>query len=146
MAELADVGKALFGDEDSEVVKSGTLAVTRMTGWVAAAGLALTNTEVFGELSSTNKLWGSIAIVAVFAFIASADVIARGLVSAQAQPDIRTLPTPLNVTIPDKPTAEERGWKAVLLRSGAQAPDEIEFWVVKGDKAEWVKGDKVRPT
>jgi hypothetical protein len=147
MADLADVGKALFGDDESEVVKSGTLAVTRLTGWVGAAGLALTNSDALGSLDLTDstKLWGSISIVAVFAFIASADAIARAYVTGQTQPDVRTLPTPMAVKIPAKFGADERGWHAILVRFTPQNPDDLDFWVVKGETAEWVKGSDLKP-
>jgi hypothetical protein len=145
MAEPNDVVKALFGDEESAVVKSGTLAVTRLTGWVAAGGLALTNTEVFGELSGSDKLWGSIAIVGVFAFIAAADAVARGYATAHAQPDVRTLPSPLRVSLPDKAAEEEKGWKAYLLRFDPKKPEDLEFWVAKDEEALWVRAEKIRP-
>ncbi len=147
MANLADVGKALFGDDNSAVVKAGTLAVTRLTGWVAAAGLTVTNSSVFGQvdLSGTTKLWASVAIVGVFAFIASADTLARGYVTAHSQPDVRPLPHPWKVTIPAKPAAEEEGWRAVLVRFNPQSADDLDFWVVKGKEGFWVKGSELTP-
>jgi hypothetical protein len=147
MADLADVGKALFGDEESEVVKSGTLAVTRLTGWVGAAGLALTNSDAFGNLNlgGSTKVWASVAIVAVFAFIASADALARAYVTGQSQPDVRILPAPMAVRIPAKSGANERGWHAVLVRFTPQSPDDLDFWVVKADEAQWVKGGDLKP-
>src|SRR4051794_7961259 len=116
--------KALFGDEDSAVVKSGTLAVTRLTGWVAAAGLALTNTEVFGELSGSTKLWGSVAIVAVFAFIASADALARAYATAHVQPDVRVIPSPLKLKLTEG--TDDPGWRAVMLRFSPEKPDDFD--------------------
>lgn len=147
MADFANLGKALFGNEQEAVVKSGTLAVTRFTGWVGAIAVVLTNTEVLGELTTSQKLWGSIAILGVFAFIAAADAIARGYVTGQSQPEIRALPSPVTVAIPtEHGTDAESGWKALLIRTTPQAPDEMEFWVVKGETSRWISGKDVRPS
>ncbi len=138
-----EILKALFGDDDEEVVKSGTLAVTRLTGWVAAAGLAVTNTEVFGELSGSTKLWGSIVIVAVFAFIASADSLARAYATAHTQPDVRVLTSPLKVKLTEG--VDDPGWRAVIVGFTPAKPDDLDFWVVKGNQAKWVASSNTKP-
>lgn len=142
---MNDLMKALFGDDESEVVKSGTFAVTRLTGWVAAVFMLLGNTDLFGtvDLGDVNKLWASIAIIAVFAFIGSADILARGYVTARTQSELRTLPTPLKVKVVRG--ADEPGWRAVLVRFDPQVPEDLEFWIVKGGKAEWIKATDVAP-
>lgn len=147
MAAGEDVMKALFGDEESEIVKSGALAITRLTGWVAGAGVVLTSTEVFGKasLSPAHRLWGSIAIVAVFAFIASADALARAFVTAHSQPEVRALARPLQVRIPERDGDDEKGWNALLMRFNPQKPDSFDYWVVKEQEALWITEEKVRP-
>lgn len=144
---MNDLVKALFGDEESEVVKSGTFAVTRLTGWVAAVFVLIGNTELFGlvKVGDVNKLWASIAIIAVFAFIGAADILARGYITARTQSEIRTLPTPLKVRVGAKSGSDETGWRAVLARFDPLSPEDLEFWIVKGGKAEWIKSTDLAP-
>jgi hypothetical protein len=141
--------KAILGDDDNEVIKAGTLAVTRGTGVVAAAVVAVANIDLIpgGDLTAPQKLWASVAIIGIWAILASADALARAKVTAAeriASPQTHVLTPPLDASLPEKSGADERGWKAMMLRTYPAEPDKLEYWVVKGDVAEWCDAEKVR--
>lgn len=137
------IAKAIAGDEDAAVIKSGTLAVTRGAGVVAAAVIAAAQLEwPFPDLTSLQKLSAALVSVGIWSFLAAADAIARGYATAHARPTTTAFPTPLKIRIPAEPAANEAGWKAFLVRTGPAA-DDVDYWVVKGDAAKWVKASEI---
>lgn len=151
--------KAVAGDEGAAVIKSGTLATTRAAG-VAAVALvvAFITMDSFGfalwdELSSLVK-WGVVvAIGAMWALMAAADSVARGLATAgdavgkglavaAAAPSFVRLPAGLNVTRTEG--TDSPGWIAVAVEvSRVAEKDELRFLVTKGSDAVWVKADDI---
>lgn len=127
--------KSIRGDEDAAVIKSGTLATTRGMGVVAAGLVALLpildKVDDFGpwdDADAAAKLWFILGAGAIWAIVAAADAIARGL----AQPRVVALPASLAVTRTEG--RDEAGWTAVAIEAG----DSPRFLLVKGDKTAWV--------
>jgi hypothetical protein len=127
--------KAIRGDEDAEVIKAGTLATTRGMGVVAAALVAglpaldkLSDTGPWHDADAATKLWFILGAGAIWAIVAAADAVARGL----AQPRVVSLPTGLPVT--RTAGRDEAGWTAVAIEAG----DNPLFLVVKGTDTAWV--------
>lgn len=153
MANASALWKAVLGDEDNEVIKSGTLAVTRGTGVLAAAAVALTNLDWIpgGSLSDEHKLWASIAVVGIWVILASSDAIARAkvtaaekLAEASASPQTHVLASPLDAEIKELSRDEERGWKVMMMRTFPLKPTQLEYFVVKGDVGEWRDAESVK--
>ena len=143
MSLAESVGKAIAGDEETAVIRSGTLFVTRSAGVIAAVIIAIAQFEWGLALADSEKLWASVAAVAVWAFLAAADAIARGYATAHSGPYVTALPSPLKAELPGLPSADEKGWNVFLIRTSPHDPDDVSYWVVKGSEAHWKAASEV---
>lgn len=149
--------KALFGDKDEEVIKAGTLAVTRGSGVIVTAAAAAAVTDWPFELTDSQRIQVGLTSAAIWAFLAAFDAVARGLATSaktRGESEVKAaallltrptdtqvvaLPKALEVALPGEPAKEESGWHASLVRIGAPEDDESpEFFVTKGDTKKWV--------
>lgn len=146
MAEIK-LGKALkesiVGAKHEELIKSGTLVVTRGIGIVAVAFvgtfflLDMFNEGPWASLDTWQKLAFVVAAALVWAIVAAADAIARGHATASRHDLVAALPKGLAV-IKTK-GRDESGWTAVAVKfavtEGAEGP---RYLIVKeGKPAEW---------
>lgn len=157
MSVLDSLKKAVAGDEDAAVIKSGTLATTRGAGF-AAAGLVAVFTAMdllafkpWDELDPLIKWAVVVSIGAIWAMMAAADSLARGLATAgdsvakgltasAAAPSFVRLPPGLKVTRTEG--TDSPGWTALAVEvSKADEKDELRFLVTKGSDVVWVKAD-----
>jgi hypothetical protein len=153
MAGLGEaLKKSILGAKQDEAIKSGTLVVTRGIGVIA---IALIGTflllDQLGDvgpwwkgLDTIAKLEFVVASAAVWAIVAGADVIARGLATARQNDFIATLPKGLTATkIEGK---DSHGWDVVAAKfSGGAGADGPTYLVVKpGHEAEWLAAEKLQ--
>lgn len=155
--------KALFGDKDDEVIKAGTLAVTRGSGVIVAAAAAAAAVDWPFELTNSQRIQVGLTSAAIWAFIVAFDAVARGLATAaktRGEAEVKAaalmltrpthaqvvaLPKLLKVILPGEVAAEESGWQASLVRIGARDDEEsAEFFVTKGDTKKWVAAKDLR--
>jgi hypothetical protein len=135
---LDSLKKSLVGDEATEIIKSGTLATTRGTGVVAVSLIgAFIVMDSFGfepwdALSPVIK-WGVvIAIGAMWALVAAADSIARGIATAATAPTFVRLPAGLKATRTEG--SDSPGWSLVAVEiAKVGEKDDLRFLAVKGD-------------
>ncbi len=143
MPVLESIKKSLVGDKATEIIKSGTLLTTRGTAVVAVSliGVAVfmefVEAPVWNEASPDMKLWFVIATGVVWAIVAAADSIARGIATAATARQVVRLPAGLRATRLDG--ADSRGWAVLAMtadRGGAQ--ESVRFLVAKGDDLVWL--------
>lgn len=146
MTALDSLKKAIAGDEGSEIIKSGTLATTRGTGVVAIAlvGVFLVVESLdFGpwkDASSAQQLTFVLGAGAIWAVVAGADSIARGISTANAR-TVVTLPPGLVATKTDG--QDEPGWAVVAIDIGNGKEGSQQYLLSKGGKAEWLDSTKL---
>ncbi len=147
----AALKKAIIGSKDEEIIKAGTLAVTRCVGIVALALVGtfllldqLGNVGPWPRMTTTEKLQFVIAAAAVWAAIAGADSIARGLATARQNDFVATLPAGLKGTKTEG--IDDRGWSVVAVKFPAASGSEgAKYLVIKAGKpAEWLDADKLK--
>lgn len=154
-----------LGDLDGrrhEPIRAGTLRTTRATGLVAVAAvvavLAVPDAIGLAAVSATDRLSASVAIGFVWAAVAAADALARGLATARGprtaasyavamqqvaherdlRHGFRPIDPPLSVVLTDKRGADEDGWSVV---ASAVSDGVCEFCCVKGALVEWRRSD-----
>lgn len=151
MADI-DLGEALkksiLGAKEDEVIKSGTTAVTRGIGVVA---LGFVGTfyllEQFADvgpwtgLDTGQRLTFVIAAAAVWAIVAAADVIGRGL--AHENDVVTALPRGLTATKTKR--TDDPGWSVVAIRFPSGGTGDPRYLVVKaGQPVEWLSAEDLR--
>jgi hypothetical protein len=138
------IKKAVTGDATTDVIKSGTLLTTRGIG-VVAVGLIgafllldqLGDAGPWASMDTAQKLSFVLACGAIWALVAAADAIARGLATAATQPLITALPSGLTASRTEG--VDSPGWHVAAIEMPRGAGDKgAQFLVVKGDKCEWV--------
>ena len=144
MADIAEqIKKAIFGDKQAEMIKSGTLVVTRGIG-VIGIGLVGTffvldqfDTGPWKDMTAVQKLWFVLGAGFIWALVAGADSVARGLTSAARSDRVLVLPPGLVGTRTEG--KDEQGWRATAAKFAADGAQEgVSFLVIKGDKHAWV--------
>jgi hypothetical protein len=144
MPDLESLKKAVVGDAANETIKSGTLVTTRGIG-VVAVGLIgtfllldqLGDTGPWKGMSATGKLMFVVAAGAIWAVVAAADAIARGLATASAQPRVVALPAGLVAT--KTGGVDSPGWHVAAVEvAPLHTGDAERFLIVKGSAFEWV--------
>ena len=137
-----------FGASESDAIKGRTLNLTIFSGIAAAAAAAAAVfneifTAIFGEnLDATQtvetKLTLAVAIIAAFALIVIADMLARAWASSSS----RLIVTPVPGAPKAKTLAGEGSVAAMRVKTGA--PDEVEYLFVKsGSEPTWESASKV---
>ncbi|TFV86526.1 hypothetical protein E4P40_12865 [Blastococcus sp. CT_GayMR20] len=144
---LESIKKAVTGDATTDVIKSGTLLTTRGLG-VVAVGLIgtfllldeLGGTGPWASLDTSQKLLFVLGCGAIWALVAAADAVARGLATAATQPVLTAMPPGLvavRTTGVDSP-----GWAVAAIQVPRVAGDEKpKFLVIKANAHEWVSAD-----
>ncbi len=138
---------AIFGDPKKEIVKAGTLAVTRGTGILVAAVLAAVNAEWPDDFTATQKLVASLIIVGLWVLVFIVDMAVRGYASGkeiEANGSVKLLPRAWTVSVPALDRDAEAGWHVVAWRGGAPDPAEADLLTVKGNEAVWRKLSELR--
>lgn len=143
MTALESLKKSLLGDKANETIKSGTLVTTRGTG-IIAVGLIGTflvmdwlNAAPWEGLLPDQKLTFILATGAIWAVIAAADSIARGLAARSSLSAIVELPAGLVAT--RTPGRDSPGWSVLAIEVTPNGIKEaVEFLVVKGSETAWV--------
>lgn len=143
--------KALFGDPDTEIIKAGTLTVTRGAGVIAAGAIGVfvvfdaANKGPWKTFSINQKLSFVLVTAAIWGVILAADAISRGI--AAAGKSIGEVGASSMISLPKGVTAkttegvDEPGWSVVAVRG------DDEFLLVKaGHDAQWLKPDKFQIT
>jgi hypothetical protein len=144
---LESLRKSVLGDKNSEVIKAGTLAVTRGATTAAAGILAIyavlqvAGFEGWEVIPPAERIWLVVATGGVWAIIAAADAVARGLATSKPNNPFATLPEGLKVTRLEG--IDEPGWSAVALR-WETADGDPQWLVARGDEAEWVATGQLR--
>lgn len=139
-------------DEQEDVIKSGALRVTWISGTIGGIGAILTvfNEEfihVFGEHASDGiKASVLIAIIAAWAAIAVADIISRSITTSaglKTPSEAIAAPKGLKVTLTDGQDSD--GWSVAAIKgSNGNGGEAAEFLVVKaGQQPKWVEQDDV---
>ncbi|MDZ7734514.1 MAG: hypothetical protein U5R31_16830 [Acidimicrobiia bacterium] len=141
--------KAIKGDPTSQLIKSGTLAITRVTNGAAAIVIATyavmqaAGLAGWESIPAAERIWLAIATAALWAIGSAADGIARGI--ASTKPDgagVLELPPGLKVT--KTKGVDEQGWAAVAIRHADSAdPTALQWLIVKGADVEWVAPDEI---
>jgi hypothetical protein len=141
---LESIKKAVTGDDSAEVIKSGTLVTTRGIG-VVAVGLigtfllldALGDTGPWASMSAAQKLFFVVACGAIWALVAAADAIARGLATAATQPIVMAMPPGLVATRTEG--VDSPGWRVAAVEV-PRTPNghKVQFLVVNGSTHDWV--------
>jgi hypothetical protein len=140
-------------DEKEDVVKSGALRLTWVSGAIGGVGAILTvfNEQfinLFGENASDGiKASVLIAIIAAWTLIAVADILGRSMtVSARLRraPD-ESMPAPKGMRVKLTEGEDAVGWTVAAIRS-ANGGDtsSLEFLVTKaGEAPQWIKQEGV---
>lgn len=146
MGALESLKKSLVGDKANQTIKSGTLVTTRGTGIIA---VALIGTFLLMDwlkagpwegLQPGEKLSFVLATGAIWAVIAAADSIARGLATRSSLPAIVRLPAGLLATRTSG--RDSPGWSVLAIEVTPNGKKEaIQFLVVKGSETAWVASD-----
>jgi hypothetical protein len=144
---------SVIRDEKEDVVKSGALRLTWVSGAIGGIGALVTifNEQfinVFGDNASDGiKASVLIAIIAAWALIAVADILGRSITTSarlrQALDKPIAAPKGMRVTL-TKGTDSE-GWAVAAIRSADGGDDsKLEFLVAKaGQTPQWVKQEGV---
>lgn len=142
--------EAVLGSDQDEIIKAGTLTVTRGIGVIAVAFVGTFYLlDQFGDkgpwhgLTTPQKLTFVIAAALVWAIVASGDAIARGLATARQNDLVASLPTGLRATKTEG--TDSAGWSVVAVKfspgAGANGP---EYLLVKaGQAASWLPAEKI---
>lgn len=146
MAGLGEsLKKSILGSKQDELITSGTLVVTRGIGVIAVAliGIFVLFEELgdvgpWKEMSGPQKLAFVLGAAAVWAVVAAADALARGIATSKQAELVVTLPEGLKATRTEGP--DSAGWSVVAAKFGPAAdPKLVEYLVVKaGEAADWV--------
>jgi hypothetical protein len=147
---LKRITKAVTGDRDEQVITAGTLATTRGVG-IVAVGLIGVFSLLDGlgakggpwpDLSSVQKLTFVLGCGAIWALVAAADAIARGIATAATRPTLVALPPGLLVT---RTTGlDSPGWHAAMIEVPGRATGPgPRYLVVKGDQHAWVPAEEL---
>jgi hypothetical protein len=136
--------KAIFGDEEQEVIKAGTTAVTRGAGVVAAAFAVGANVEpLASSLTTEQRLWFSIAVGFGWVILAAADVVARAYVTANvARRQERDEKRPTSPRRSTGRTADEDD-PSPPTRSNGAGDDSVDYFVLTNGRAVPVQADTV---
>lgn len=146
MGALESFKKSLLGDKANQTIKSGTLVTTRGTG-VIAVGLIGTfllmdwlGASPWEGLQPDQKLSFVLATGAIWAVVAAADSIARGLATRSSVPVIVKLPAGLLAT--RTIGIDSSGWSVLAVEVTPDGKEEaMQFLVVKGSETAWVSSD-----
>jgi hypothetical protein len=140
-----------FAASESDAIEARTLNLTLFSGLAAAIASAIVAFNesfeaIFGddltgaELAHT-KLVLLVAVIAAFALIAVADMLARAWASS-AKGGVIVTPVPGG---PSAKTVDGDGFTIAAMRVKPDAPDEVEYLLVKADaEPTWAAGAKVR--
>jgi hypothetical protein len=145
--------KLLAGDKAAEEIKSGTLATTRGSGYLAVIlvgvliGLDGLGWDRWDSLGNSTKWWIGVAIVAAWTAIAAADSIARGI--ASSKPDrsgVAMLPTGVEATLT---TGTDRNVHVLAVRLPEDDDPGKATWLVaekdgSAAKATWVEAKELK--
>ena len=143
MADLDSLKKSVLGDAANETIKSGTLVTTRGIGVVAVALIGtfllldqLGDTGPWKDMTAAQKLMFVAAAGAIWAVVAAADAIARGIAAPAARPSFVALPSGLTVT--KTAGVDSPGWRvaAVKVAPLGDSADTL-FLIVKDKAVEW---------
>lgn len=139
-------------DEQKDVVKSGAFRLTWVSGTIGGLAAIVTvfnnqMLQIFGEdISPGTKASVLIAIIAAWAAIAVADLLARAITTAarlKQAPSAITAPEGMRVKLTNG--VDAHGWMvAAIRRCDDSAGAASEFLVVNSKEApKWVKQDEV---
>jgi hypothetical protein len=140
---------AVIRDPKEDVVKSGALRLTWISGAVGGVGALVVAfndniTKLFGEeVSDGVKASVLIALIAAWALIAVADLLSRSITSSarlrRAPAGAITAPRGLRVKVIDG--VDSPGWLVAAIRGYDDSEaDAVEFLVVKaGETPKWVE-------
>jgi hypothetical protein len=156
MSVQGSISAAIFGSSDDEVIKAGTLAVTRGAGVIAVGVNALfalldaADTGPWKTLDLNQKLIFVLTTAAIWAFIAAADSVARGLgtqgdaiAKGLATQQIAFLPLPGQLGATLTPGDDDPGWvvMGVQVSPGSTPP---QYLITKGGAVKWTPADELR--
>lgn len=150
-----------LGSTESDAIKARTLNLTLGSGFAAfiASGVTVFNGSfkaIFGKNLSANQLAHTkttvlVAVIAAFALIAAADLIARAWATASSEPNkaiaehyvVAAAPSGLRATkIRDE---DESGFTVAAVRFKPADPDAVEYLLVKSGSAPgWVAGKDLK--
>jgi hypothetical protein len=142
------IKKAVLGDAANEVIKAGTTVATRGIGVIAIALLGTFYLlDQFGDagpwekMTASAKLWFVLGAGAIWAVVAAADTLARGI-SAAKQPPFLEFPAGLDAAL--LKGQNEPGWRVVGAKlSGTGDTFGYEFLAIKGDEVRWLKAEQL---
>src|SRR4051794_14315944 len=140
--------KSLLGDKSNEIIKAGTLVTTRGTGVIAVALIAVfivmdeLDVGPWRTLSDDSKLLFVATVGFVWAIVAGADAIARGLATRNAAPAVIHLPRGLKATRTEK--TDSRGWSVVAVSVPSEDDQQpLRFLIEKGGTVVWTTADSL---
>jgi hypothetical protein len=144
MAGLDSIKKAVTGDAENATIKDGTLVTTRGIGVIAVALIGtfllldqLGDTGPWHDLSAGGKLAFLLGAGAIWAVVAAADAIARGIATAATRPTVASMPSGLVATRTEG--KDSPGWRVAAVElSGTAGSEVVRFLVVKGTDHAWV--------
>lgn len=146
MSVAESIKKSIVGDEESAIIKSGTLVTTRGTAIIAVGlmGVFLAleefDIEPWSGFSDTKKFAFVLAVGAIWAVVAAADSIARGIATAATAPVVVRLPPGLTAT--RTVGKDSPGWKVVAIQTGRREDgSDALFLLCKASEVVWVGPD-----
>jgi hypothetical protein len=146
--------KAPFTSSSSDVIKARTLNLTLFSGLAAGIATAITVfnksfTAIFGDKLhgvdlANAKLTLVVAVIAAFALISVADLIARAWATAAGGSFvIAAAPSGLTATKTEGP--DKTGFTVAAVRFKPAEPDAVEYLLVKtGEAPDWTGGSELK--
>jgi hypothetical protein len=139
---------ALIRDSKEDVVKSGAFRLTWISGTIGAIGVIVTAfndniVKIFGDhVSDGIKASVLIALIAAWAAIAIADLLARAITTSARLRSIPAagMPAPNGMQVKLTDGVDSEGWLVAAVRgTNGGAGEGLQFLVVKaGEKPKWI--------
>ena len=138
-------------DPEKDVIEAGASRITTLSaivGGLAGIDVAFNDSlvKIFGGTPSNGiKTTILVSLIAAWALIAVADLIARAIATAASQPKLAIPPAGIKVKRPDQSGDEaEVKWLVAAAEFNPNKPDAMKLLVLKaGEKPVWVDASTV---
>lgn len=141
---------AVLREPKDDVIDAGALRSTWITGAVAGVGALVVAfnehfLKIFGDhVGDSTKAAVLIALVAAWAVIGAADLIARSTATAASLSSRRVMAAPPGLTVKTTEGDDESGWKVAAIDPGARDAEALWLLLKTGKAPQWVKTSEIR--